>query len=121
MNHNLQQIFNIALGGGLVAGVLVISLMVYLFFCYCNKRICEKCGMRPGLLIWAPILNVIPLFRAAQMSGWWFLVLLIPLVGEVLYIVLCVKLCQARGKGILAMLVVLLLPVLGFPYLAFSR
>ena len=35
--------------------ILAVVLVIYIFFCYCAKRICEKCGDEPGVLIWIPI------------------------------------------------------------------
>lgn len=101
--------------------ILFISLAFYLFGCYCYKRICEKCGVTPGLLIWIPILNLIPLFRAAKMSVWLILLLIVPVVGFIIYILFCVKICEARGKGALGVILVLLVPIIGVPYLAFSE
>ncbi|MEK7785273.1 MAG: hypothetical protein AAB658_07605, partial [Chloroflexota bacterium] len=50
---------------GLVLGVL---FMAYLFICYCLKLICLKTGNDPGILIWLPVIQMIPLLRAAGMS-----------------------------------------------------
>jgi hypothetical protein len=47
---------------------LVIGLGLYLFFCYCCKRVCEKAGHNPGVLIWIPIVQLIPLLRVAGMA-----------------------------------------------------
>lgn len=119
-NHDTQTAAGAALGLGLILFVLLIGLAVYLFVCFCNKRICEKCGVRPGLLIWIPILNLIPMFWAAKMSAWWLLLLLVPVVGLIIYILLWVKICEARGKGAWGVLLILLVPIIGVPYLAFS-
>jgi len=56
------------------------------------------------------------------MSGWWFVLFLVPFGNLVAQIVWSVKIVQARGKGILCM-ISLLLPVtnlFAFMYLAFS-
>lgn len=104
---------------GLVLGVL---FMAYLFVCYCLKLICLKTGNDPGILIWLPVIQMIPLLRAAGMSGWWFLGLFVPVVNLIVQIVWCFKIVQARGKSVLAA-IGLLLPVtnlLSLLYLAFS-
>lgn len=121
MNHDAHTAAGMAIGLVAVLFLIGLALAVYLFFCFCNQRICEKCGVTPGILIWIPVLNVIPLFWAAGMSGWMILLMLIPLVNIVVSIVMWVKICQARGKGVLAILLVLLLPIIGVPYLAFSE
>ena len=51
------------MGLGLVLFVLLIVLAFYVFFCFCAKRICEKCGVNPGILIWIPIANLVPLLH----------------------------------------------------------
>jgi hypothetical protein len=58
--------------GGLIGGlvVLVLSVGVYAFFCYCGKLICEKAGHQPGVLIWIPIVQFIPLLTVAKLPLW---------------------------------------------------
>jgi len=117
---------------------------LYLFFCYCCMKICQKAGSQPGILVWLPVFQVIPLLRAAQMSAWWFLVLFSPSISVALVlsntygariaffaslalvvglrVVWGFKIAYARGKSPVIG-VMLLLPVLdslAFLYLAFS-
>lgn len=85
--------------------------------------ICKKTGNPGGLLVWLPIFQIIPLFRAAGMSAWWFVAMFIPVLNLVGQVVWCVKVTQARGKGFFTA-VLLILPVtniLAFLYLAFSN
>ena len=84
-----QQVW-IALGG---------LVLAWWFFCLCVSQICRKAGRPGGALAWLPVVQLIPMFRAAGMSGWWFVAMFIPvlnLIGQVLW---CVKITQARGKG----------------------
>lgn len=98
------------------------ALLVYLFSCHCLKLICVKAGHEPGALVWIPILQMIPMFRAAGMSGWWLLACLVPLLNLVAVILWSFKIARARGKGVLVALALLLpvLNLLAFLYLAFS-
>ena len=101
---------------------LVATLLFYLFFCQCCSLICEKAGTRAGPLVWLPVLQIFPLLRAAHMSPWWFLAWLVPVLNVVGYILLSVKLVEARGKSVW-IAILLLLPVtcfFAFVYLAFS-
>jgi hypothetical protein len=101
------------------AGVL---LVVYLFFSFCLKLICLKTGNDPGFAVWLPILQMVPAFRAAQMSCWWMLGMFVPLVNLVGGVIWCFKIAHARGKGAFVGFL-LLLPItnlLAFLYLAFS-
>ena len=111
--------------GGLLGGLfaLVIAVGLYVFVCYCLKLICEKAGHQPGVLIWIPIANLVPLLTVAKLPIWFIILFFIPLVNFFIGIYLWVKICQARGKsGWLAIL--LFIPVLKIaflPYLAFSE
>lgn len=112
----------VATGIGIVfgLGILVFALALYLFFCYCCKRICEKCGQNPGILIWIPILNIIPLLQAAGMAVWMIVLFIIPIVGFIVSIMMWAKICTARGKSPLLVIGVILLPIVFIPYLAFA-
>jgi hypothetical protein len=106
-----------------IIGASVILFVGYLGFSCCCKLICQKSGTVPGALVWVPFLQSIPLLRAANMSPWWLLAALVPLLNVVVQIVWSVKIVQARGKG-LGTMVFLLLPVtnlFAFLYLAFSN
>jgi len=120
--HSAAEISRAIADPMVLFGALAISLFCYLFFCYCGKLICEKTGNEPGFLIWLPILQLLPLIRAASMSSGWFLAFLIPGLNFVAHVVWCIKITQARGKsGWVA--VMLLLPVtslFAYLYLAFS-
>lgn len=83
----------------------------YFLLCYCLKRICEKCGTEPGVLVWIPILNLVRMLQVAGLSGWLFFLFFIPVVNIVASIVMWAKICQARGKS--AWLVLLLFIPLG--------
>jgi len=110
------------LGPRVVQGVLAGLLLLYLLFCYCSMLICKKAGCDPGVLVWIPGLQVFPLLKAAGMSGWCFLLLLLPFASLIVGIFWCVKICQARGKSSWLALG-LLLPVtypLTYLYLAFA-
>ena len=98
-------------------------LVVYLFCCYLMKRICEKAKGEPGVLIWIPILQAIPLLKAADMSLWWILGFLIPFVNIVGGILLWVNLHKKMGKNPW-LTIILFIPIIGFfylLYLAFSK
>jgi hypothetical protein len=102
--------------------LLALVGILYLFFCYCCVQICKKTNNRPGLLVWLPGFQMIPLLRAAGMSPWLFITLFIPIVGLIVQIVWCVRICRVRQKNSLLALL-LIIPVtfpLAFLYLALS-
>jgi uncharacterized membrane protein YhaH (DUF805 family) len=101
---------------------LGVTLLLYLFHCYCCALICWKTGKPPGILIWLPVLQLYPLLRAAGMSGWWLLACFVPVVNLVPLVLWPLKIAKARGKSVWVG-VLLLLPVaslFAFLYLAFS-
>ena len=74
-------------------------------------------------LIWFPLLQQIPLLKAAGMSPLWILTNFVPPLVLITYIIWCFKIVQARGKHVI-FAVMLLLPManfLSFLYLAFSE
>lgn len=102
--------------------ILGIFAAGYLFFCFCSMKICQKAGTSPGLLVWIPVFQMIPLLRAARMPLLWFLAYLIPVVNIIAQIVWYVKIVDARGKPAIVIFF-LLLPItfpLAYMYLAFS-
>ena len=108
-----------------MATLIVVSftLVFWLFMCYCFKRICEKCGGEPGILIWIPVFNLIPMLHAAGLSGWLTILFLIPGVNIIMGLVMWAKICIARGKSgwLVLMIFVPILNLVFIPYLAFSE
>ena len=105
---------------GIIGGVV---FFIYLTFCYCLKLICVKAGQDPGALIWIPLLQTIPLFRAARMSAGWLVACLVPGLNLVAQLLWSFKIVKVRGKSVWVAFA-LILPVtslFAFFYLAFSR
>lgn len=103
--------------------LIAIAFLCYLLGCYLMKRICENAGSDPGALIWVPVLQILPIMKAADMNLVWLLVVFVPFVGGILFTgVLWIKLCQACNKpawlGILAFVPVA--NIFLILYLAFS-
>jgi hypothetical protein len=106
----------------LLMSVGAILLAIHLFFSLCLKLIVQKTGNEPGFMVWLPLFQVFPMLRAAGMSAWWVLAMLIPFVNIIAQILWCVKIVQARGKSVWVT-ILLILPVtnlFAFLYLAFS-
>lgn len=106
----------------LLALAFCCALVAHLFYCFCLKRICERVGQEPGLLVWFPILNIVPRMRAAKLPlgilALYLLVIPIPFI----FVYNWMMLCEAQGKPSPLGLVVIV--PLGFPvlviYLAFA-
>ena len=107
------------LGGGLG---LILLVALYIFYCYCLKLICQKSGVDPGVIIWIPIVQFLPLFQIAGINPLWILGLLVPILNLVITVWLWAKVCEVRGKSpwLVVMLFIPILNILFLPYLAFS-
>ena len=112
------------LGLGMIGVLLlvVVAIALYLFGCYLMKRICENAGSEPGILIWIPILNIIPMLAAAELPLWTIILFFIPLVNLVLAIVMWVNIIKNIGhSGLLVILMFIpILNLLLMLYLAFG-
>ena len=96
---------------------------IYILFSLAAVKICRKTTVRPGLWVWLPGFEWISLLKAAGMSPWNFIWLLIPPINLIVMAVWCFKICRTRHKNP-ALGFLLLIPVINIPayfYLAFSR
>jgi len=100
--------------------MMIFSLLsigiLHLFFSLCFKIICDKTGNAPGPLIWLPILQILPLFRAAGMSPGWIL------IAPIAMIPWSFKIAAARQKSAIVGAALLFpgVSLLALLYLAFS-
>src|SRR5439155_16024043 len=78
MTHDQSEAVGVGLGLIALLVILVIALALYLFSSFCFKRICEKCGVTPGVLVWIPIARLVPLLEVAKMPVWMIILFLIP-------------------------------------------
>ncbi len=100
--------------------LLGFGLAVYLFYCYCLKRIVERCGEQPGAIIWIPLFQMLPLFRVAKMNPWLILLMLVPVANLIVTIMVWINVLKALGRDSIMLLVVFLFGFVYIPYLAFS-
>ena len=110
-------------GLGLLATMLLIPLAVHLFIAFCFKMMCEKAGTEPGVLVWLPILQLIPALRAGGLSGWLIILFFIPLVNLIMVPLMFCRISENRGKPPLLGLLSLVpgINILLVLYLAFSE
>ena len=99
--------------GGLI-GLLVAVIMVVSMW-----KIFTKAG-EPGWASIIPFYNAYVMCKIAGKPGWWFLLLLIPLVNIVIAILIVAGVARGFGKGIGYMLGMIFLPFIFYPLLAFS-
>jgi len=131
---------SLKLDATVISIALVILATGYFGFCLCGTLICQKVGRPAGGLMWLPVLQFIPLFRAAKMSPLWLLAMLAPLFSGwaaynqmsplwlwVMLLSVCAhilwscRIAGALGKGSgTALLLILPTYPLAFSYLAFA-
>lgn len=109
---------------GLIAGMFLILLLVfaaiYVFFALCMMKIAQKTNTDNAWWAWVPILNIVLLLNIARKPVWWILLFFIPLVNIIISILVLIGVAEARGKGAIWGIIAAFIPIIGFPYLAFS-
>ena len=85
----------------------------------------EKAG-EPGWAVLVPIYNAIVFLKIAGKPAWWFILLLIPVVGMVVGIIAAIDFAKAYGKGAgygvgIAFLGAIFVPILGFGDARYQR
>ena len=82
-------------------------------------KIFTKAG-RPGWAAIIPIYNCIVWLDIIGKPAWWIILLLIPFVNIVILIMITHQLSLAFGQGIGTTLLLIFLPFIGYPMLAFG-
>jgi uncharacterized protein DUF5684 len=100
-----------------VFGVVYFALIIFMIVAW--WRLFTKAG-QPGWASIIPIFNTYILCKIAGKSGWWVLLLLIPCVGLVFWILVCIAVAERFGKGGGFAVGLILLPFIFFPILAFG-
>ncbi len=102
---------------------LVVSLVGYIYWCYCGYRIAQRTNTPDAWMAFVPILNLFLALRVAKKPWWYFLLLLIPLVNIVVVIMIAIGIAKSCGKstlvGVLLCIPLVQLFVVG--HLAFGK
>ena len=83
-------------GTGVLFSLIFLAAMVFLIASF--WKVFTKAG-QPGWASIIPIYNAIVWLRIAGRPGWWFILLLIPIVGFVIAIVVSIDFAKKFGKG----------------------
>lgn len=100
-------------------GMAVFWLAVMLLMVVSGWRIFKKAG-KPGWAILVPIYNAIVMLQICRRPGWWFILLLIPLVNLVIAIILAIDLAKVFGHGAGFGIGLILAGFIFYPILAFD-
>ena len=84
--------------GSIVAMVILLALVPYIWLAVCLMVIAKKTGTPDGWLAFIPILNIYLLCKVAGHSGWWALaILFVPLVNIITTIWFWVEIARRRN------------------------
>jgi Family of unknown function (DUF5684) len=107
-------------GMGMFAGAIgIIYLVILLLIIASVWKIFTKAG-KPGWAAIIPIYNLIVLLEIVGKPAWWFILFLIPVVGLVIAIIVVHRLSLSFGQGIGTTILLIVLPFIGYPMLAFG-
>ncbi len=107
-------------GGGMVAGIIgLIYLAVIVLMVASMWKIFDKAG-QPGWAALIPIYNIIVLLEIVGRPVWWFILMLIPVVGFIIGILVVVDLAKSFGQSVGFGIGFLFLPFIFAPLLAFG-
>lgn len=103
---------------------LLISLAIGIFMMATYWKLFEKAG-KPGWTAIVPFYNIWIMLEITKLPGWLILLLLIPGLnapaGTILMVIVGLNMAKAFGKEIIFAIGLILLPVIFYPILAFSK
>jgi hypothetical protein len=102
-----------------VSVLVLLGLMVVVFAIVSGFRIFDKAG-QPGWAAIVPFYNTYVLLKIVGRPGWWLALLFIPVANIVILIIVVVDLAKAFGKDGGFAVLMILLPYVGLPILAFG-
>jgi len=83
------------IGRWIATGLCVAVVILYFPFCRSCQHLCRRSGSPSSFLVWLPGWKRLALFKATNLSWFWFFFgLVIPIIGAGAWIVCCVRLCD---------------------------
>jgi hypothetical protein len=77
---------------------LLLPLVLYAYNAYSLQTIAKKTKTKDAWLAWIPLVNLYLITRIAKKSGWWVLLLIIPLVNLVFLGIIWWDIAKMRNK-----------------------
>jgi hypothetical protein len=111
--YRLIRMFQPSPGTGLAGIIIALIIMIGMFKLY------EKAGEKAWAAL-VPIYNLYVLYKITWGQGWYFLLLLVPLLNLVIAVITAFRLSRAFGKGTGFGFGLLLLPCLFYPILGYG-
>ena len=105
---------------GMGAGMMILYFAVVIFMLIVWWKIFVKAG-KPGWACLIPSHNIVLIFDIVGRPGWWWFLLLIPIVNIIILIMVIFDFAKAFGKGVGFGFGLLLLGIIFYPILAFGK
>jgi hypothetical protein len=106
--------------------LIIIGVLLSVFLIVCGWKVFAKAG-QPGWAVLIPLYNLYIWLKIAGRPGWWMIpwivlsfVPILNLATMVLGIIVTIDICKAFGKSAGFMVLMILLPFIGLPILAFG-
>jgi hypothetical protein len=101
---------------------LLIGVGFFVFISYCLKLICEKAKVDPGVMIWIPFVQLIPMATVAGINPFLLLLYFVPFVNVVFALYHWAKVCTAIEKSpwLVVMIIIPVVNIAFIPLLAFT-
>lgn len=100
----------------LKAGLLLAVLLLMIPAVW---RTFEKAG-KPGWAGFVPLYNIYVLCRMGGLPGWWVALMVLPGINLLVLLAICHRVARAFGHGPGMALLMVFLPLVGFPVLGFG-
>jgi hypothetical protein len=99
-----------------VVAVVAAGVLFYIYKAWCFQKIAKNLRVRPAWFAWIPIPDIYLWCKICGRGALWTILFFVPVVGLVIFVMLCVKLAGACGRsrpyGVLLILPVVNLIVL---------
>lgn len=120
----VNLIFNMVGSIKIIKNILIVCVIIFVYRTLLRCIIYKKAGKKPWASI-IPIYRNVVMLKVCQMSAWWLLLLLVPVVGWIILWIVSVAskfmLAEKFGKGVGFSFGLWLLPVIFESLIAFSK
>lgn len=111
-------------GVGFLTIFLVIAILSYLFTVYPLYKMYQRAGLKNPKFAFIPIINTLKLYNLANISAWFVLIGLIPVIGllatSILSCYVSFKLGENFGLGTLGCILTIFFPTFAYWYIVLT-
>lgn len=111
--------YDSGVAGGILGAFGFVYFAIILLIIISMWKIFTKAG-KPGWAAIIPIYNIIVLLEIVGKPVWWIILLLIPFVNFFVMLYVAHLLSKSFGKDIVMTILLIILPFVGYPMLAFG-